>query len=173
MAGIIRIGIIAERGAIGDEEAEVLVGQFMEIVDREKSHDNRIVVASTASVGMSQLVIEKAAEWGMRYEIIVPYAGYAEEFEEGDERQHYRKLIGRALDVHLMPFGEPISEAYEGANRWMVKNCDLVVGVWDGQTENIVSLALHDAELAGVRRATIFPTGFHMAPKWDTLTIST
>jgi hypothetical protein len=71
-------------------------------------------------------------ELGGTLEVILPAADYRENKVKPANREQFEALIGKADEVHVMPFETANREAYEAANESLLGTADLLVAVWDG-----------------------------------------
>jgi len=87
-------------------------------------------------------------------EIVRPFARYAEDFDTASSRSRYRTLAASARNETRLEFTERSTDAYKAAMQWVVENCDLLVGVWDGapsRRRGSTAQAIRHARLIGRR----------------------
>ena len=96
----------------------------------------RLRLVSPLAEGADRLAAEAALAEG--YDLIVPMPFAQEEYEkdfvDGDSVGAFRDLLAKAQSRLELDGGRGESEAasYEAVGRMVVRNCDLLIAVWDG-----------------------------------------
>ena len=133
---IFRIGLSGHQ-QIGDESTVQFVSQQLRDllatyrqIAREKSQE--IVACSALAMGADQLFVKTALELGIRVEVVIPCAKYAEIFPTSEALDEYHRLLNSCQDVHSLPFEECSDDAFLVAGHWIVDHSDLVILVWNG-----------------------------------------
>ena len=86
---------------------------------------------SALAVGADQLFAHAALGLGLPLVGIVPYAGYADDFD-GGERADFERLLGLCAEVQRLPHGQKSNEAYFDGGKVIVDQVEYLVAVWDG-----------------------------------------
>lgn len=101
---------------------------------------------SSLAAGADQAFAGVALDLGIRVVAVVPLDDYERYFDDNSLRT-YRRLIARCARVDLHHPGDP-EHAFLEAGRFIVRTCDLMFAVWDGEvaagvggTGDIVSYA--------------------------------
>jgi hypothetical protein len=126
----------------------------------------RVVGVTSLAVGADTLFAELVLELGGALEVVVPFAGYEERFDEGLNREHYLNLLGRAASVELLRSGGTEEEAYLAAGRKVVDVSSLVLLVWDGRPAAGLGGTGDVAEYARLERRAVI----HINPETRTVT---
>lgn len=92
-----------------------------------------VVGLTSLAGGADQLFAEAVLEQGGSLIAIIPSADYEDSFESETHRQSYRQLLTQAQESVVLPFPSPGEEAYWAAGREVVRRCDRLFAVWDGQ----------------------------------------
>lgn len=87
---------------------------------------------SCLAAGSDQIFADELVGIGGELVAVVPSLGYEMTFDM-PERTHYRELLASAVEVVRLGFPEPTEEAYMAAGAEVVRRCDQLVAVWDGQ----------------------------------------
>ena len=99
---------------------------------------------------------------GGELHVVLPAADYRVRRVEPDNREAFDDLLGRAAQVHVLPFDTSNRDAYAAANDRMLADIDVLVAVWDwmppdgkGGTGDTVQLARE----RGVPVTVVWPVG--------------
>jgi hypothetical protein len=93
-------------------------------------------VVSPLAEGADRLVAREALELGFELEAPLPFPRdqYETDFGGSESRRAYRELLARAAAVlELDGSRRNAREAYEAAGRVVLRHCDVLVAVWDGE----------------------------------------
>ena len=108
-----------------------------------------IVGVTCLAVGADSLFARLVLQHSGLIEAVIPLPGYELTFQ-GNDRDDYRWLIGRASKVTTLPRQSTDKESYFEAGKSVVDVADLVIAVWDGKpakglggTGDIVEYARH------------------------------
>ncbi len=82
--------------------------------------------------GADQLFAEAILECGGTVEVIVPFEGYDDEFDE-EGRATYHRLLARASVAETLRGDASHEESYLRAGERVVDLSDLLIAVWDGK----------------------------------------
>lgn len=95
-------------------------------------------VISPLAVGADQIVTREAMARGAAVHSPIPFSReeYAHDFENGDERSEFDHLLS-ASDVVFELDGERSESgaAYAEVGRMVVEQCDVLIAIWDGESE--------------------------------------
>ncbi|MFI4986446.1 MAG: DUF4231 domain-containing protein [Alphaproteobacteria bacterium] len=93
-------------------------------------------VVSALAQGADTLVAETALARGAELEAPLPFAlaDYERDFPQGAARERLHHLVGRASAVcELAGSRAREPESYEAVGRLVVKQCDVLLAIWDGE----------------------------------------
>jgi hypothetical protein len=112
----------------------------------------RIRVLSELAEGADRIVSKVALARGLSLECILPFAmsEYESDFQSAESRDEFRGLVARATSkLELDGDRHAPREAYAEAGRMLLRQCDILLAVWnggpgegDGGTANLVEQAL-------------------------------
>jgi hypothetical protein len=101
------------------------------------------------AAGADQIFAQAVLDVGGTFEVILPASDYRNKIPE-EHRADFDKLLGRASQVHTMPFDRSNRDAYWAASNDMLDRCERLYAVWDGQpsrkigdSAQVVSAAHH------------------------------
>lgn len=154
---VIRIGVTGHRPNRFPEEGQQTVRQklretFTKVADaalelhqrEHKVFDPRppeIRVVSALAEGADRVVAETALEAGFVLDVVLPFPAevYEQDFESHEAKERYHELLGKARVRFSLPgkksSGDPAiaNRAYEAAGLVTLRQCDLLIAVWDGR----------------------------------------
>ncbi|HEV7886091.1 MAG TPA: hypothetical protein VGO92_00920 [Acidimicrobiales bacterium] len=64
---------------------------------------------------------------------VVPATGYRKTFASEAAAADYDRLLAAAATVVQMPYDEPNEEAFWAAGQEVVRRCDHLIAIWDGE----------------------------------------
>lgn len=123
-----RIAITGHRGM--PPQATRLVEEA--IRSRLADRPTDIIALSCLADGPDQIFARAVLDHGGMIEAVVPAEKYREGLPE-DAHAEYDALIGRAVEIHRMPYTESDSDAHMAASAYMVDHADELWAVWDGK----------------------------------------
>lgn len=83
--------------------------------------------------GADQSFARAVLELGGKVEAVLPFAGYADGFEDSDESAGFDELITRCSKVTTLTFAGSKEQSYLAAGQYVADNSDLLMAVWDGK----------------------------------------
>jgi hypothetical protein len=90
---------------------------------------------SPLAEGADRVVAAAALELGYTLEVPLPFAQAEYERDFPDTVDEFRDLLGKASAVFVLDGDRAeATRSYEAAGRFIVRNCDLLVAIWDGET---------------------------------------
>jgi hypothetical protein len=98
----------------------------------------RLHVLSPLAEGADRLLAVAALENGYLLSCPLPFTQteYENDFTSDESRQEFRSLLDRA-GASILELdgarGEAQNSSYEAVGRFVVRNCDILVAIWDGQ----------------------------------------
>ncbi|TDE89698.1 hypothetical protein EXU48_19975 [Occultella glacieicola] len=119
-------------------------------------------LVSSLAEGADQLAAEIALSLGLRLEVVLPAAGYAESLL-GQFRDPFEDLLARADSVRVLDYDEPGPDAYLAAGLAVLEGADLLLAVWDGQAERGVggtAQVVAAARDAGIEVVVVWPDDY-------------
>jgi hypothetical protein len=98
----------------------------------------RLVCLSPLAEGSDRLLAKVALEQGFALNCPLPFARleYEKDFETDESKDEFRTLLARAASSVLEldgERGEAEARSYEAVGRYVVRNCDILVAIWDGK----------------------------------------
>lgn len=91
------------------------------------------VGTSSLAIGADQLFARAVLRAGGAIHVVIPFAGYALRFSEGENRQAYETLLARGAQVEVLKRSGSDQDAYMAAGRRVVDISDVLIAVWDGK----------------------------------------
>lgn len=82
--------------------------------------------------GADQIFARVVLEYGGAVEVVLPAADYRDRKVKPGNAHDFDELIGKAADVHTMPFAESNRDAYMAASEHVLSTINALVAVWDG-----------------------------------------
>ena len=92
-----------------------------------------LIGLTSLAIGADQLFAEVVLGCGGRIEAIIPFDGYEMKFNEGPDREAFRRLLERADRIEILEKQGTDEDAYLAAGKRIVDLCDRMIAVWDGQ----------------------------------------
>lgn len=92
-----------------------------------------LVGVSCLARGADQVFARVVLDAGGTLEAVLPAADYRQRKVKPDNATDFDELIGKAAEVHVMPFAESNRDAYMAASQHVLATVDAIVAVWDGQ----------------------------------------
>jgi hypothetical protein len=166
----LRIGITGTRG-LSPQQRHRITGQmavFLRSIKEEVTRlavsrqaravygnepQTRLVCLSPLAEGSDRLLAKVALEQGFSLICPLPLARseYEKDFESDESKNEFRTLLARSSVLELDgERGEAQDRSYEAVGRYVVRNCDILVAIWDGKpgkglggTADIVQFAVN------------------------------
>ena len=88
---------------------------------------------TSLALGADQLFADAILRHGGAYQAIIPFDGYDLKFSEGENRDHYYRLLRLASHVEVLRKSGSGREAYFQAGKQVVNMSEMLIAVWDGQ----------------------------------------
>jgi hypothetical protein len=95
--------------------------------------DGGLVGVSCIAAGADALFAEAVLGVGGRLVVVVPLRDYRQAKVKGGHRARFDRLLAAAAEVVVMDHDSAGREAYESANRELLRRADRLVAVWDGR----------------------------------------
>ncbi|MFC7550129.1 hypothetical protein [Plantactinospora sp. GCM10030261] len=112
--------------------------------------------------GADQLFARTVLTLGGTYEVIIPAADYRARAVGPDNRPTFDDLLSRARSVTYMPFPHSGRAAYLAASEELLRRCDRLIAVWDGNPSTGVGDTADVVRLArsrGLPVTVLWPAG--------------
>jgi hypothetical protein len=134
---VIRVGVTGHRRLSDDPLVAWFVhAQCVRLLDGLRGlarlQGAGLVAYSALAAGADQLFARAALGLGIPLVGVIPFAGYADDFE-GPERQTFEALLRRCRDVCRLPNKQRTERAYLEGGKWVVNEVDYLVAIWNGQ----------------------------------------
>lgn len=128
---------------------------------REAKNYGALTGISCLARGADSIFAQAVLESGGKLEVVLPSPSYREKKVKPDHAPTFDHLISEAATVRALPFEEISKEAYEAANEELVRGCDRLFAVWDGQSggRSGTATVVEHARSRNVPVTVIWPDG--------------
>lgn len=112
--------------------------------------------------GADQIFARAVLSLGGTYEVIIPALDYRRQTVEWHNRGAFDELLGRASTVTYMPFKRSSRRAFMAASEELLRRCELLLAVWDGnpsKTLGDTADVVRAAEELDLPVTVLWPTG--------------
>lgn len=130
--GAWRVGLVGHRDAFDAATAARIRAQARAYFLRWTTEHASIAVYTMLATGADTLLTEVALECAARLITVVPFPDYAQDFA-AEERTRYHAFVRQAAMVKQMTASKRSARAYFTAGKWLIRQVDCVLAVWDGQ----------------------------------------
>ncbi|HZU14905.1 MAG TPA: hypothetical protein VFB58_18865 [Chloroflexota bacterium] len=134
------IGVTGHRALPDDpflaERVRDVINRIVELAPKSGYTPVRLAVISPLAEGADRLVVrEVLAHPGSSLEVPLPLPSddYATDFSTPQSRAEFEDLLRQASIVIQLPAAETRAEAYAGAGEYTVRQCDVLIALWDGE----------------------------------------
>lgn len=155
-----RIGITGHARLAGDTAALVYDAVTAELA---RYTGDRLRGITCLCDGSDQIFARAVIERGGDLAVVLPADDYRERLVDRDD---FDRLLGKAAHVSRMPFRHSDRRAFKAASEEVIRQCELLLAVWDGEP----SRALGDtadvvgaAHAEGVPVVVLWPAGARRA----------
>jgi hypothetical protein len=141
------------------ETCEAIGAEHDDVYDVDVTLDGpALTVLSSLAEGTDRLVAEVALNLGYRLYAPLPFARaeYKNDFAEPASRDAFDALLAQADVFELDGEAHRRARSYEAAGRLIVRNCDVLIAVWDGQ----------DGDRGGTSEIVRFAAEYHIPIWW-------
>ena len=125
-------------------------------------HASDLVGVSCIARGSDTLFAEVVLELGGKLVVIMPSRNYRERKVKPDHAPTFDRLLEAASEVLTMDHDNAGKEAYESANRELIRRANRMVAVWNGSPptgKGGTADTIIEARAAGVPVDVIWPAG--------------
>ncbi|GAB2600682.1 hypothetical protein GCM10027168_37260 [Streptomyces capparidis] len=126
-------------------------------------NDGELVGVSCIARGADSLFAEAVLEAGGRLVVVVPSRDYRQAKVKPDHAPVFYRLVEAAAEVLVIPHETANRQAYEAANRELLKRADRLVAVWDGSPPSgnggVTADTVVQARAAGLPVDVVWPDG--------------
>jgi hypothetical protein len=91
-----------------------------------------LISVTSLAIGADQVFADAVLARSGILEVVIPFYDYELKFDEGPNRQSFRRLIERASAVDVLPTRESDEAVYFKAGKRVVDLCDRMIAVWNG-----------------------------------------
>jgi FxsC-like protein len=126
-----RVGVTGHTGLTGPTRAlvyDALLAALKDHLDGEA-----LWGVTCLADGADQLFARAVLAVDGRFEVVLPAADYRERVVTAQNLPDFDDLLHEAASVSYMPFGRANRRAYAAASAEMLRRCDVVLAVWDGE----------------------------------------
>ncbi|MFJ4186238.1 hypothetical protein [Kitasatospora sp. NPDC089509] len=117
------------------EQSVVLVREALKTLLADHTQDGLTGVSCIAK-GADAIFADVVLSLGGRLVVVVPSADYRQTKVKPGYATEFDRLHGAAHEVVVMPHAQANREAYEAANKELLRRADHLFAVWDGQPGN-------------------------------------
>ncbi len=143
----LKIGVTGARHLRPDQverlraQLDVVFGDILAVAERHAVPCDRIQLLSPLADGADRLVAKAATARGIELVCVLPFqqADYETTFLDSDSVGAFREALQRAEGRVLVLDGnasEHRAHSFEAMGRLIVRNCDLMIGIWDGHSDS-------------------------------------
>lgn len=107
-----------------------------ELKDLKKKCDEtgeKFTGISSLAIGADQLFADFIVKHGGELIAVLPFEGYERTHEEGSDRERYFELLQKAASIKTLSAQNTDQESYYEAGKYVVKNSDILMTVWNGK----------------------------------------
>jgi hypothetical protein len=104
--------------------------------------------------GADQIFAAAILAQGGKLDVILPARDYRDRIIPRGRREQFDFLLNSATNVSHIPFEESSSAAYAAANAEMLRQCDRLLAIWDGQRTGGTA---GTAEVVGIAESLAIP----------------
>lgn len=130
-------------GGYNATDKHKLIKLHMERFLKELQKDfHELTLIGGGALGIDQFWMETGLKLNIPVIAAIPFKGYDNKWPL-ESRKIFEKLLDKCVEVRYI-CGEYSKRAYQTRNEWMVDNCNLLVGYYDGTsggTKNCLSYA--------------------------------
>jgi len=131
---MVMVGVAGHRFLADIDKIEKGVGQALDRIVAAFPEQSLKVVSSLTEgadrIVVHQILARPRAE--LAAVLPLPRSDYMKDFELDESKREFQGLLERASQIVELPAAGTREEAYEGAGRYMLDHCDMLVAVWDG-----------------------------------------
>ncbi|HEY6793457.1 MAG TPA: hypothetical protein VI248_02105 [Kineosporiaceae bacterium] len=127
-------------------------------VDRPPGHPqdrHRLHGITCLAAGADQIFARVVLALRGTLDVVLPARDYAGRMAQTDNADAFRELLSKADHVDTMPFATSSRNAYRAASEAMVRRCDLLLAVWNGEPSRNVGDTADVVALARERRVPV------------------
>jgi hypothetical protein len=137
----VRIGVTGHRQLVNElllrNSVKKILARIDEILNQTP---HTFIVISPLAEGADRLVAKEVLDWQVsaevnRLEVVLPLpeSDYFQDFSTQESKDEFKTLLAKAMSVRTLDKAESRTEAYERVGHYVVKNCDLLIAIWDGK----------------------------------------
>jgi hypothetical protein len=124
-----RIGITGHQRLQSESDWATVKAKIDEILAKA---GQPLVGVTSLAIGADQVFADAVLARRGKLEVVIPFYGYELKFDEGPNRQSYRRLIESASAVDVLPARESDEAGYFEAGKRVVDRSDRMIAVWNG-----------------------------------------
>jgi uncharacterized phage-like protein YoqJ len=133
------IGITGHRSVKETEEVQYRVDLVLEKL-RLAYPNRKWIVLSPLAEGTDRIVVKRIQQFAnaiAKHVVILPLPmdEYQKDFSTPASKQEFNQLLSQADDVVELIPKKDRDEAYAQAGQYILRNCDVLVAIWDGKPE--------------------------------------
>lgn len=125
-----RVGLSGHQKLDDPRDWEWVEGELDKVLT---SLSSPVIGITSLAVGADQLFAKTILRHKGSLEVIIPFPGYEDTFDEGSDREWYRRLLKAASKVAVMHRAGSDEECYLAAGKRVVDGADVLLAVWNGK----------------------------------------
>ena len=132
---MVAVGVSGHR-VLGDIEGVCdLIDTALEVIATAHADVNLRIISPLAE-GADRMVAQQALD-KLNASLVVPLplpvSEYLQDFNTPESKAEFLRLLERAEEVLLLPNAGSREQCYLAAGMYVIKQCDILIVVWDGQ----------------------------------------
>ncbi len=133
---MIKVGVTGLRDLTGFDVAGLKKRVRLALKALGDGHDVRIMMNSIAA-GADQLCAKIGLSLGFELVCPLPFPDYGDDFA-GEEKKRYDRILSKASRSFAVSDGADKEADYLAAGEYIVRNCDVLLAVWDGRPQESI-----------------------------------
>lgn len=125
------IGIVGHR-FLPQPAIEFVAVQCRSLLMELREAQGKITAYSAIAEGADSIFATAALALGIPLEIVIPFTGYENDFENEKALGIYQHLQQVAAHKTILPFNGRSVDAYYEAMQWVLERSAIVIAVWNG-----------------------------------------
>lgn len=112
---------------------ETLEKELVKLKNECDETGEKLIGISSLAIGADQLFADFVLKLGGELIAVLPFEDYERTHEEGIDRDRYFSLLEKATSIKTLPAQNTDQESFMEAGKYVVKNSDILMTVWNGK----------------------------------------
>ncbi len=125
------VGIVGHR-FLQPTAADFVAKQCHGLLKELQAEQGKITAYSAIAEGADSIFAATALALNIPLEIVIPFTGYENDFQNEKARTTYQQLQLSATQKTILPFTGRSVDAYYEAMQWVLERSAIVIAVWNG-----------------------------------------